>query len=211
MSVMIRAIEARIEELESKKAKNRESMQPMFKENSDLADEIYELQAQVLKLQSEAISTEEDMIKFYIHDDGRSDMDHYRAKKRFFNSIGLSTSGYNPTIEQVSFELEVYSGFTNAMEVHAGIMKVLPHMKLRSYDDYDDVKRFSIFEHTCSHDGSYSLLYDPSDSTWIITKLRYYSLSTIKVYTDLRDALVYISKNLSRDEPDEDDDYNYGY
>ena len=103
---VIEAIEARIEELTKKRESNKQAMQPLYKENSMLTDEIQELQAQVLKLQSEVIETEDDMIKFYIVDDGISHgMDHYYARKRFFESLGLDVSGYFTATNQAGFQL----------------------------------------------------------------------------------------------------------
>lgn len=120
----IEAIEARIEELSNKRAANQAKMQPMFKENSALTDEIQELKAQVLKLKSEAIETEEDMIKFYIVNDGTSGgMDHYHARNRFFEALGITPYGYIQKTNQSGFQICMEKDGSNIDHTLNGIQK----------------------------------------------------------------------------------------
>ncbi len=206
---VIEAIEARIEELTKKREANREAMQPMFKENSMLTDEIQELQAQVLKLQAEAIETEEDMIKFYIKDDGHSSgMDHYHARKRFFESIGLDVSGYYPKTEQCGFQVSIDSSGSNIDSTVAGINKVLPHMIPLDGSDYDrgEIIHFNIFEYTLSENGSYSLIYDKEKYEWAISIIAWHRRREIKAFKLLREALEYIAEHHHSDYPEDEED-----
>lgn len=209
----IEAIEARIEELANKRAANQALMQPMFKENSALTDEIQELQAQVLKLKSEAIETEEDMIKFYLVNDGRSDgMDHYHARNRFFESIGLRTYGYFPATNQAGFEIMLYKDGSNLESTLSGINKVLPYIIPIDGNEYDRNKVISmkIFERTLSEYGSYSLVYDVESTEWVLSIIAWHRRSEVKVFKTLREALEYISVEHYYgydDEEDEEEDY----
>ncbi|AFC21542.1 hypothetical protein GAP32_094 [Cronobacter phage vB_CsaM_GAP32] len=210
----IEAIEARIEELASKRAANQALMQPMFKENSALTDEIQELQAQVLKLKSEAIETEEDMIKFYIVNDGCSNgMDHYHARNRFFESIGLRTCGYFPATNQCGFELMLYKDGSNLEQTLSGIEKVLPYIIPIDGEEYDRNKviTMSIFERTCSEYGCYSLVYDVESIEWILSKIAWHRRSELKVFKTLREALEYISANhyYGYDDEEQSDEEEY--
>ncbi|UYE98512.1 hypothetical protein XbC2_83 [Xanthomonas phage XbC2] len=214
---VIEAIEARIEELTKKRESNKQAMQPLYKENSMLTDEIQELQAQVLKLQAEAISTEEDMIKFYIKDDGMSHgMDHYHARKRFFESIGLDVSGYYPKTEQCGFQVSIDSSGSNIDSTVAGINKVLPYMIPFDGSEYDrgEIIHFSIFEYTCSEYGSYSLIYDKDKEEWAISIIAWHRRREVKAFKLLREALEYLAEHHHSDYPEdeeEDDDEFDGY
>ncbi|AMM43661.1 hypothetical protein FDG95_gp096 [Pectobacterium phage vB_PcaM_CBB] len=192
----IEAIEARIEELSNKREANKTKMQPMFKENSALTDEIQELQAQVLKLKSEAIETEEDMIKFYIVNDGHSEgMDHYHARNRFFESLGIRTYGYYPATNQSGFQIMLYKDGSNLEETLSGIQKVLPYIIPIDGKEYDrtNVITMSIFERTCSEYGSYSLVYDVDSTEWALSIISWHRRRELKVFKTLREALEYIS------------------
>lgn len=210
---IIEEIEARIEELKNKRAANQAKMQPMFKENSKLTDEIQELQAQVLKLKSEAISTEEDMIKFYIVNDGSSDgMDHYHARNRFFESLGIRTYGYFPATNQSGFEIMLYKDGSNLEETFRGIQKVLPYIIPIDGKEYgrNKVITMKIFERTLSEYGSYSLVYDVESTEWVLSIIAWHRRSEVKVFKTLREALEYISVEHYygyNDEEEQEDDY----
>lgn len=205
----VEAIEARIEELTKKREANKEAMQPMFKENSLLTDEIQELQAQVLKLQSEAIESEEDMIKFYIVDDGVSHgMDHYYARQRFFESIGLRVSGYYPATNQSGFQISVDSSGDDIDSTVSGINKVLPYMLPIDGTEYDrgEIIHFSIFEYTCSEFGSYSLIYDKELQEWALSIIAWHRRREIKTFPLLREALEYLAEHHHSDYPEDEED-----
>lgn len=209
---VIEAIEARIEQLTKKREANREAMQPLFKENSMLTDEIQELQAQVLKLQAEAIETEEDMIKFYIKDDGMSQgMDHYHARKRFFESIGLDVSGYYPKTSQCGFQISIDSSGSNINSTVEGINKVLPFMIPFDGSEYDrgEIIHFSIFEYTCSEFGSYSLIYDKDKEEWAISIIAWHRRSEVKSFKLLNEALEYLAKHHHSDYPEDEEENDY--
>lgn len=194
----IEAIEARIEELTKKRSANKEKMQPLFKENSALTDEIQELQAQIMKLQSESIETEEDMIKFYIVNDGTSGgMDHYHARNRFFESLGIRTYGYFPETNQSGFEIMLYKDGSKIESTLNGINAVLPYIIPVDGEKYDRTKvtSFSIFEHTCSEYGSYSLIYDFDKDEWALSIIAWHRRREIKAFKMLKEALEYISEN----------------
>lgn len=194
----IEAIEARIEELENKRAANKEKMQPMYKENSALTDEIQELQAQIMKLQSESIETEEDMIKFYIVNDGSSNgMDHYYARNRFFDSLGISTYGYNATTNQSGFQIMLYKDGSKNQSTIDGIMKVLPYIIPFDGENYnrENVTSFSIFESTCSEFGVYSLIYDFDKDEWALSIIAWHRRREIKAFKMLKEAIDYISEH----------------
>lgn len=210
----IEAIEARIEELSNKREANNAKMQPMFKENSALTDEIQELQAQVLKLKSEAIETEEDMIKFYIVNDGSSyGRDHYNARKRFFESLGIHVSGYFPSTNQTGFEIQLDKYGSNLEKTLNGIMTVLPYIIPIDGEEYgrNKVTTISIFENTLSEFGSYSLVYDFESTEWILSIIAWHRRSELKVFKTLREALEYISVKhyygYDDEEEQEEEDY----
>lgn len=204
----IEAIEARIEELTQKRAANKDKMQPMIKENSALTDEIQYLQAQVLKLQAEGIKTEEDMIKFYIVNDGSSgSMDHYYARNNFFESLGLRTYGYCPATNQSGFQIMLYKDKSNLEQTLNGIQKVLPFIIPIDGSDYsrNKVIIFKIFERTCSEYGSYSLVYDVDSTEWVLSIIAWNHRSELKVFKTLHEALDYIS--IEHYYGDDDEDY----
>lgn len=208
----IEAIEARIEELSNKREANKAKMQPMFKENSALTDEIQELQAQVLKLKSELIETEEDMIKFYIVNDGHSEgMDHYHARNRFFESLGIRTYGYYPATNQSGFQIMLYKDGSNLEETLSGIQKVLPYIIPTDGQEYNrnKVVTFSIFERTCSEYGSYSLVYDVESTEWVLSIIAWHRRSELKVFKTLREALEYISVEHYYGYDDDEEDEGY--
>ena len=207
----IEAIESRIEELTNKRAENQAKMEPMFKENSALTDEIQELQAQVLKLKSEAIETEEDMIQFYIVNNGSSGgMDHYYARQRFFESLGITPRGYIPATNQSGFQISLYKDGSNIEQTQIGIQKVLPYIIPVDGKEYDRnaVVPIQIFERTCSEYGSYSLVYDFDSTDWVLSIVSWHRRRELKVFKTLREALGYISTNhYYGDDDDEEEDY----
>lgn len=208
---VIEAIEARIEELTKKRESNKQAMQPLYKENSILTDEIQELQAQVLKLQSEAIETEGDMIKFYIVDDGISHgMDHYYARKRFFESLGLDVSGYFPATNQAGFQLRIDNNGDNIDSTVEGINKVLPHMLPIDGSEYErgEIIIFRVFEYTCSEFGSYSLIYDKDKEEWALSVIAWHRRREVKAFKLLNEALEYIAEHHPYDDPADTDGYH---
>lgn len=212
-------LKSKIEELSKEKEQVLSQMEPIKDKAIALYNEIESLKIEIAKIESVEINmpemTEDDRIKFYLHNDGDTKgMEHYKAKEQFWQDMGFWTDGYYPAIEQQGLKVILYKDKSTNQQTIESISKVLPHMKTVEGIDNTrpNIKVFGIFEHTLSEYGSYSLFFDTDSEEWVVSIISWHRRRDVYVTKSLEDVINYISENHSYDCPeseDESDDYDY--
>lgn len=210
-------LKSKIEELSKEKEQILSQMEPLKDKAIALYNEIESLTIEIAKIESVEINmpeiTEDDRIKFYLHNDGDTKgMEHYKAKEQFWQDMGFWTDGYYPAIEQQGLKVILYKDKSTNQQTIESISKVLPHMKtIEGIDNTrPNIKVFGIFEHTLSEYGSYSLFFDTDSEEWVVSIISWHRRRDVYVTKSLEDVINYISENHSYDWPeseDESDDY----
>lgn len=109
----------------------------------------------------------------------------------------FARDGYTEETGQTKFHIALVKGDKKRTQfVKDAILYFLPHLKWKTKDRYDGVldvaeKRFVIFEHNLSANGTYDLIYTQDDK-WSISR----SYHRKDEYASLDAALQYIEENL---------------
>lgn len=211
------ALRLKIEELTKEREAVFDEMEPLKEKLGHLYNEIQSLENKLSAIERDEMDqpevTLDQKIAYYLENDGDSKgMDHYRAKEKFWQDMGLWPSGYFPSIQQQGLQVMLYQdGHKNAQTIDI-ITKTLPHMKtVEGIDDErPNIKVFGIFEYTLSEYGSYSLFYDTDRDEWIVSCISWHRRRDIYVTKSLEDVIDYICRNHSYDgseDEGEDEDY----
>lgn len=113
-----------------------------------------------------------------LHETGSgSDMVRYHECNRRLGELGLTSSGYVPSIEQKQVQISVPHDADDAKlaEKKKGIETILPFLKAYDDDHYklDGVIAVDVMERTLSEYGIYNGRYQPSTGKWFLCKTAY--------------------------------------
>jgi hypothetical protein len=200
------ALQMRIEELTKEREVILEQIKPFQDKVGSLYNEIQSLKAKLYAIDRDNMDhpemSEDERIAYYLENDGDSKgMDHYKAKEKFWQKLGLWPSGYYPSIQQQGLRVMLYKDKHTNQQTIDIISKVLPHMKTIEGIDHNrpNIKVFGIFEHTLSEYGSYSLFFDTDYEEWIVSIISWHTRRDVYVTESLEDVINYISENHSYD------------
>lgn len=149
-----------------------------------------------------------------LHETGYGvDMVRYHECYRRLHELGLSTTGYIPTIQQKQIQISVPHDADAATmaKIKSGIETVLPFLKQfdDDYYDLDGVVAFEIItEATLSEYGIYNARFQASTGKWFLCKTAYRQRKIKGEYDSLEEFL--LTLKVSHPYPaDERVDYDY--
>ena len=190
-------IEAKREALFKIKKPIDESLVALHKQKEKAQDKLAIIQTAKPK-------TPEEEINYFLHSNGNEGQAKYNAGKKFFGDMGLNKSGIYPETGQVGLSLMMTKGCNKSYEkTLATINLLLPHMKPLN----EGYKIFSIFEHTLSEYGCYSLFIH-ADGTFEVSKMAWHRRSTEAKFNTLEEVITYIQVNHYYNRLDEEDETN---
>lgn len=208
------ALKMKIEELTKEREALFEQIEPLQNKVVSLYNEIESLKSKLAAIEREEMDhpemSEDQRIAFYLENDGDTKgMEHYKAKEKFWQDMGLWPSGYYPSIQQQGLKVMLYVNKSKNQQTIDIINKVLPHMKtIEGIDDErPNIKVFGIFEHTLSEYGSYSLFFDTDREEWIVSIISWHRRRDVYVTKSLENVIEFISENHAYDGNDYDEDY----
>ena len=177
-------IEAEIAKIEAEREEVFKQMKPLEDKSTRLYNKLKKKKGELTK----AILLDasfEDKIKYLITESGSDGLEKHVAAEKFFKNLGLETSGYFPKTGQRRVRVSLIRGCDKSLEgTLSGLNKVLPFIK-----PIDGEKLISIFEHTLSEYGSYSIAISNS---YDVVKHTYGRKSVEKSFNSLLDCLKYV-------------------
>jgi hypothetical protein len=208
------ALKMKIEELTKEREEIFEQIEPLQNKVVSLYNEIESLKSKLAAIEREEMDhpemSEDQRIAFYLENDGDTKgMEHYKAKEKFWQDMGLWPSGYYPSIQQQGLKVMLYVNKSKNQQTIDIINKVLPHMKtIEGIDDErPNIKVFGIFEYTLSEYGSYSLFFDTDREEWVVSIISWHRRRDVYVTKSLENVIEFISENHAYDGNDYDEDY----
>lgn len=182
----------------------REKQKPLIQKREELGNEISKISKQIEKLRNkkekqelEKPMTKQEEIIYFLFEDGAVSGDRYEARGKYWRDKGFWHSGYYPEIEQVGLKLMLYKGNKDNLEqTIKSVEEVLPFLK-----PIDGKKRFGIFEHTLSENGSFSLEID-DDSIDLVVH-RYHRRSVEESFKTVHEMVEYVQENHYYSDEDE--------
>lgn len=180
---------SKIETLECKRKLLCTERNTLNDEIVKLSEKIEKLREQQEKEQMSKPMTPTQEAEYFLFEDGCVSGERYKARSKYWGAKGLYSSGYNPETEQVSLKLMLYKGDKDNLEqTITATEEVLPLLKV-----HNGVKRLSIFEHTLSEDGIWSV--EITDDSYDLILSRYHRKSTEKSFDNLRALIQYIQEH----------------
>lgn len=184
-----------IQEIEDKIVELQGKQLPLFTKRDKLNDQIVRIGKQIEKLleqkDKEEMSTpmtKEQEMEYFLFEDGRVSGDRYKAREKYWQDKGLWHSGYFPDLGQINLKVMLYKGEHDNLEQTLSVLnEVIPFLK-----EKDGVKLLSVFEHTCSENGSYQIKITENEYSFVV--FRYSRKSVVKSFDNLRDLIKYIQE-----------------
>ncbi len=177
----IKAIDDRRRVLFEQKEPIDNELKTLYRQREKLADELATAQL------SGNLSDDELLLYHLEHVDG---VKRYDAAMTYWRDMGFACSGYYPDTQQRGLQIMMTRDKPESLQkTLAGLKRIIPVLKPLK----DNNKVISIFEHTCSEYGCYSLIITPEEK-YQIGLMRHHRASTETTFDDLEAALTYIQR-----------------
>lgn len=197
-----------IEILEDLLAKNKEAKERLSLQLAPLQKKQDKLFNQGRKLREELdlalIETEKPNWDWILYEDGGVSKTRYDYAEKKIRELGLMVAvGYFPDTQQKVIRIALVNGKRETVKItKKAIETLLPFIKIHDGDNYKGYKAFSIFESSCSENGSHALLI--GNNEFIVHRTYYYRPEVLKKCKTLDEALNYIYVNLYYEKVNDD-------
>lgn len=186
----------KILQLKKEVSKKEEEIKKIAQEISPLQTTMSRLYAEREKLQEELNDT---IIKntkrpdweWILHEEGPQGQVRYKYAQKQLANLGLRASGYYPDTKQRAIQISLIKGDPNSLKsIKKGLKIILPYVKELKTGDLARYKVISIFEHTLSEDGCYTLIFRGKEIK--LHRIRYHHPEVLNSFPNIDEALKYI-------------------
>lgn len=194
------------EKLEKSLEEHRVVFREVEAKLKDVFDKLGKVQDEIAKIEFPENSTVQSVDWEKLLDGGTNSW-KYKIRSRLLTELGFSGGSYSPATNQtvLSFSVEGTSSDEDLKKIQKNLKFMLPFLKPGAHGSKNLI-HFSLFEHTLSQCGSYSVLFDPEIKEWSLVKTVYGLPQVLKTPKDLESLLKYIQKYHPKELEKDDED-----